>query len=506
MIQPIQIMGMFIVPFITGYLNVQANKYLLEKNDDILHCVILHAISGYFGLVSRKMLYNDTIKKLKDDIIMRFNMSNIKCGIVLPGKNIKKIDEILNDKHKLHEFIMVVPTLWSTIINVTITMYFFKIESEYPIKLMITFFCVAICAFINITKRKFKKAITAQSKKTIINFHDLESVKIHLSMGHVFDTTFDKNKHKINIDKRNFVNIIMLCFNILIVAYSLLTKNIKQIFIFRNIYWRIAQQSNSINSLEHCDYVDELVTLCTLMEKHKYYTLDTFGDNIITKIMKINFDNASFGYYYDDITSRDVSYDVKINKLSFDFCRGVLYYIESPNGAGKSTLLRMFTMNLNSGDIYFGNEKNHFVNRKNMSFEYISSNVYHVKQSSEYTPNFTKKDIDDIVGRDESLEEQLGLKELLDKDTIEMSGGQKKRMFIYLALISPAQIILFDEVLSELSVDDWIERVASAIIDWKGRRNKIILLVGHGMSKFMLDKNVVSVKLNTYDNITSLIN
>jgi ABC-2 type transport system ATP-binding protein len=162
-------------------------------------------------------------------------------------------------------------------------------------------------------------------------------------------------------------------------------------------------------------------------------------------------------------------------------------------------------MNLSSGNIYFENENNYFVNRKNMSFDYISSNIYHVKQSSEYTPNFTKKDISNIIGRDELLEEQLGLKELLDKDTLEMSGGQKKRMFIYLALISPAQIILFDEVLSELSID-WVERVAFAIIDWKGRCNKIILLVGHGMSDFMVDKNVTSIKLDTNDGITSLIN
>lgn len=89
-----------------------------------------------------------------------------------------------------------------------------------------------------------------------------------------------------------------------------------------------------------------------------------------------------------------------------------MYYIESPNGTGKSTLLRMFTINLMKGDVYF--ESENLINRKNISFECVSSMIYHVTQSSEYTPILTKNTVD-AIKRDEWLEDQLGVKRILEK-------------------------------------------------------------------------------------------
>ena len=144
------------------------------------------------------------------------------------------------------------------------------------------------------------------------------------------------------------------------------------------------------------------------------------------------------------------------------------------------------------GDIYFGN-----TNRKNLTFEDISSNVFHIVQASEYTPKFDQNEIKDYRGRDKWLEKQLGLSELIGKDTVELSGGQKKRLFIYISLTSSAQIILLDEILSELSTEEspevpegggWLSRVIYTLVNWRGGKNKIIILVGHGLNTLMSSK------------------
>lgn len=82
-----------------------------------------------------------------------------------------------------------------------------------------------------------------------------------------------------------------------------------------------------------------------------------------------------------------------------------------------------------------------------------------------------------------------------------MSGGHRG-MFIYQALVSPAPVILLDEALSAL-IADRIQKVASALVNWE-RRDKIILLIGHGMSNFMSKQNVINLALTHDENNTLL--
>jgi ABC-type Mn2+/Zn2+ transport system ATPase subunit len=93
-----------------------------------------------------------------------------------------------------------------------------------------------------------------------------------------------------------------------------------------------------------------------------------------------------------------------------------------------------------------------------------------------------------------------------------MSGGQKKRMFIYIVLTSNATVLLLDEILSELSTEEtpdvpegggWLRRVINTIVEWNGRKHKIILLVGHGCNDLIPKKqNVIKLKMNNTDNMT----
>ena len=96
-----------------------------------------------------------------------------------------------------------------------------------------------------------------------------------------------------------------------------------------------------------------------------------------------------------------------------------------------------------------------------------------------------------------------------------MSGGQKKRIFIYIVLTSDAPILLLDEILSELSTEEtpevpegggWLKRVINTLAEWKGRKNKIMILVGHGLLKLIPDKkDIIKLKIFNQENQTELI-
>jgi ABC-type cobalamin/Fe3+-siderophores transport system ATPase subunit len=169
-----------------------------------------------------------------------------------------------------------------------------------------------------------------------------------------------------------------------------------------------------------------------------------------------------------------------------------MYYIESENKSGKTSLLRMFSMNLMAGEIAFDT-----LNRKNVSFENLRENIFHIVQSSEDNDKFTRKELEYLSGKDLWLEKHLKLENILHKGTEELNGGSKKRLYLYMALISKCQILLLDEVLAELDVNE--DETEGALIDtlkalteWPGRKEKVILLIGHGLKKLI--KNSESVQ------------
>lgn len=280
---------------------------------------------------------------------------------------------------------------------------------------------------------------------------------------------------------------------------SLISGNKGQLHAFNKISWMLGSLADNLKSLLYYEYVEEFLTLTKCFENHRLYSEKEIPIGMIDKVV---FQNVSFGYYSDDLTKNPQQIQ-KINKLSFVLEKGIFYCLKSPNGTRKSTFLKSLSSNLFDGDIYFGN-----TNKKNLSFEDVNSNIFHIVQATEYTPKFNSDEIKDYIGRDIWLEKQLGLSELLEKDTVELSGGQKKRLFIYIALTSSAPILLLDEILSELDTEDtkevpegggWLTRVINTLVDWKGRKNKIVILVYHGNDE-IIPSDAIRLRIENSEN------
>jgi ABC-type cobalamin/Fe3+-siderophores transport system ATPase subunit len=433
-------------------------------------------------------------------------MSKIKCGIPIPGVNQKQHKDLTDDSFKLREFMYVIPMLWSSIISFAISIYNLNIDTQYPIRFMFSVFCILMCVILTYLTDVSLYEKTKPNPKSITKFDDSNYVRMKISMGCDIDTEFENNKRKKMEAQQNIQKYVICGINLIITYISLIGKDIAQLHAFSNISWMLGSLADNLKSFKYYKFVSEFLTICNIFEKHKLECSDKKPKG---NIDKVDFVNASFGYYSNDLTANP-DYIEKISNLSYTFKRGLFYYLEAPNGIGKSTLLKMFTSNLHFGNIYFGSD-----NRQDLSFEDISSSVFHIVQASEFTPKFTTEEIKAYKNRDLWLEEQLGLKDLLDKDTVEMSGGQKKRIFIYIVLTSNAPILLLDEILSELSTEEtpdvqegggWLSRVINTMINWDGRRNKIMILVGHGLLDLIPHKkHVIKLKLENKKSKTMLI-
>ena len=494
--------GLILIPIISSLMNIHINTILAKNDVDIVICVIYKLIFDYINIIVINNVTYRKIRIMSETLKLKLEMAKVQCGAPIPGINQKQFKDLMLDTSKLRDFMCLIPLFWNSIVNFTISIYFIDNYNGYPIRFMFVVFCIIMVSILSYMTDLTLYEKTKNDTKLISKFDDFLYVKTKLSMGCKLDTQYEINKKKMIEVQQNKQKYVVLITNLIITFISLVNKNIGQIHSFSSISWMLGCLADNIKSLKYYSYYEEFTNLMECFERHKLTSTNTVPVGLIDSI---DFVNASFGYY-DDLYESNMTQ--KIFNLNYRFYRNKIYYLEAPNGIGKSTLLRMFTSNLFAGDVYFGS-----INRKNLDFEDVISNVFHIVQASEYTPKFSKEEIMACRGRDKWLEDQLGLKDLFDKDTVEMSGGQKKRMFIYIVLTSNASILLLDEILSELSTEDtadvpegggWLNRVINTLSEYNNH-NKIIIMVGHGLLELIPKKDhIINLKLEN-NNHTELI-
>ena len=501
-----RLLGMVFIPFVSAWLNIHVNQLLQNESDSIVKCLLFKALFNYITWIVQQDVLFRQVRVMNDKLIVKLHLSKLRCGASLPGVNQKHHKDLVDDSSKLRDFLFVVPLLWSTIVNFGFNIYMMEVSSDYPIRIIYTILCVSLCFLVTWLTDPSVYERTKPSTTSVTKFCDTQFVKMKMSMGCKLDKDFEKSKRNKMDKQQNHQKYVIMFLNMVTTYISISNKNIGQLHAFGNISWMIGCLSDNLKSLQYYTYMTEFISFLKCMKAHK---LECEVNTIpIGRIDEVSFHNASFGYYSDDLMKNPTRIQ-KISNLTYTFKRGILYYLEAPNGIGKSTMMRMFLSNLFSGEVFFG-----AINRKNLSYTDIYNSVFHIVQASEYTPKFSKEEISACKGRDTWLEERLGLLDLFNKDTVEMSGGQKKRMLLYILMTSSAPILLLDEILSELSTEDipevpegggWLTRVINTLVEWENRQQKIVILVGHGLRTLIPNvETVVQLSIENTESRTLL--
>ena len=178
-----------------------------------------------------------------------------------------------------------------------------------------------------------------------------------------------------------------------------------------------------------------------------------------------------------------------LENLNINLQQGEILGLLGPNGVGKSTIFNIITglIKPNYGSVY--------INNKNITNDPIfhrtkKHRIGYVPQYGGYFHDLTLREnlnaISEIVIEDKKLRgEKINL--LISKFELEalqdikaefLSGGQKKRLVISLALLSDPQILLLDEPFAALDIMT-IKNLQQIIVDLQTQNNISIILCDH---------------------------
>lgn len=158
-----------------------------------------------------------------------------------------------------------------------------------------------------------------------------------------------------------------------------------------------------------------------------------------------------------------------LNDLSADIPEGRITAVLGPNGSGKSTLLKSIAglCRRSGGEIYLQERK-----KEEYSEKEFAGKVFYLSQSHPDSAIRTERLV--LHGRFPQLSyprrykgkdyeyceramEQTGILNLRDKRLSELSGGQKQKAYLAMALAGQPEVLLFDEPTTYLDIEYQME-------------------------------------------------
>jgi len=178
-----------------------------------------------------------------------------------------------------------------------------------------------------------------------------------------------------------------------------------------------------------------------------------------------------------------------LDSLNLNLNNGQILGLLGPNGVGKSTIFNLITglISPDYGSIYINSEK---VNKYPIYERTLKFKIGFVPQYGGYFHDLTVNEnlnaiaeitVDDVSVRNQkvnSLISKFELDPIRDIKASLLSGGQKKKLVIAIALISDPKILLLDEPFAALDVMT-IKMLQKIIIDLQSSAHISIILCDH---------------------------
>ena len=188
-----------------------------------------------------------------------------------------------------------------------------------------------------------------------------------------------------------------------------------------------------------------------------------------------------------------------LNQISFHVNRGEIFGILGPNGAGKTTLFNVILgiLPIDSGKITINGEIiNSFpihVRCENYKISYVPQNSacllgLNVESNLEAIAEIKIKD---KIKRKETVQELLarfGLESIKHTKARLLSGGERRRLSISMALVTKPNILLLDEPFSALDPLS-VEMIRKIISDLQLQSGISSIITDHNISSILVSVN-----------------
>ena len=178
-----------------------------------------------------------------------------------------------------------------------------------------------------------------------------------------------------------------------------------------------------------------------------------------------------------------------LENISFEINQGEIFGMLGPNGVGKSTIFNLVTglIKPNKGDIIIKNEK---VNEYPIFMRTSKFKIGYVPQYGGYFYDLTLyenlKAVAEILVNDQRkraerinyLISKFDLSQIRDIKAKFLSGGQKKKLVIAMALLGDPELLLLDECFAALDVMT-IKMLQQIIVNLQYENNITICICDH---------------------------
>jgi ABC-2 type transport system ATP-binding protein len=181
--------------------------------------------------------------------------------------------------------------------------------------------------------------------------------------------------------------------------------------------------------------------------------------------------------------------NIAVNKINFYIEKNKTIGLLGPNGCGKTTSIGMILglIEPSEGEIIIDNKnlqsfkRDEILARINFASPYIElPKKLTVKQNLEvYGRLYGVKNLNDRIIE---ISEDLNIRDFFQKQTGELSSGQKNRVSLAKSLINKPEILLLDEPTASLDPDTG-DFIRSYIQDYRSKNQVTIILASHNMNE-----------------------
>lgn len=182
-----------------------------------------------------------------------------------------------------------------------------------------------------------------------------------------------------------------------------------------------------------------------------------------------------------------------ISDISWKAPEGKLTVIVGPNGSGKSTLLKALIGQtaVKSGCVYLdgkplvqwsGKEAAKRIAYLPQSRNDTNISVFRMALHGRfpylsYPRRYTDRDAEMVI----QASERMGIRELLEKPVSELSGGEKQRAFLTMALVQDSPVLLLDEPTTYLDISAQLELMG--LLAQLAGEGKTVIAVLHDLNQ-----------------------
>ena len=180
---------------------------------------------------------------------------------------------------------------------------------------------------------------------------------------------------------------------------------------------------------------------------------------------------------------------IAVNNINFSIEKNKTLGLLGPNGCGKTTSIGMMLglIKPTSGEILIDNKnidsfkRDEILSRINFASPYIElPKKLTVRQNLEVYGRLYG--IKDLKGRIDEISEDLDIKNFFNRNTGELSSGQKNRVSLAKSLINKPEILFLDEPTASLDPDIG-DFVRTYIQKYRSKNQVTVLLASHNMNE-----------------------